>query len=192
MNVTTHSTSADVWTALAGMFSSHTHAQPVNTHIALATTRKSSSTMAEYYSKMKSFADEMVVAGHRLGDEESIAYVLSGLDEEIHNSLVSSIVTRNKPISPAELYSQMLSYELRLEKQSVGAGFFSSANAATGGRGGPWHGGGGPSRGRGRSRGNDRGFTSGGSRGGFNNTNGYLHPPLACLGLSRVPSVKCA
>jgi hypothetical protein len=129
---------------------------------------------------MKSCADEMAVAGHRLGDEEFVAYVLTGLDEEIYNSLVSSIVTRNEPISPSELYDQMLSYELRLEKQSAGAGFSSSTNAATRGCGGPWRGGGGPSRGRG----NGRGSSSGGTRAGFNNNGGYRRPPASSSGIT--------
>jgi hypothetical protein len=57
-------------------------------------TRKGSSTMGKYYSKMKYLAEEMAASGIRLGDEEFIAYVLNGLDEELYNSLVSSIVTQ--------------------------------------------------------------------------------------------------
>jgi hypothetical protein len=60
-------------------------------------------------------ADEMAVSGQPLGDGEFVTYVLMGLDEEIYNLLVSSIVVRINPISPSELYSQMLSFELRLE-----------------------------------------------------------------------------
>jgi hypothetical protein len=117
------------------------------------------------------------LSGHRLGDEEFVAYVLTGLDEEIYNSLVSSIVTRVEPISPSELYSQMLSYELRLAKQSGSGGGYSSANAASRGRGNPWNRAGNNSnaRGRGRSRGGSgnggRGSPSGGSRGGYTNSN---------------------
>jgi hypothetical protein len=94
-----------MWGALDEMFSSHTRAQMVNTRIALATTRKGSSTMGEYYSKMKNLTEEMAASGSHLGDEEFVACVLTGLDEEIYNSLVSSIVTHVKPISPSELYS---------------------------------------------------------------------------------------
>ena len=89
---------------------------------------------------MKSYADEMSASGQPLGDEEFVAYVLTDLDEEIYNPLVSSIVTRIEPISSAELYSQMLSYELRLAKQSDGRyAAHGSANTATRGRGGSWH-----------------------------------------------------
>jgi hypothetical protein len=163
---------------LAGMYGSHTRAQSVNTRIALATTKKGSSTMAEFYSKMKSYADEMAASGHCLGDEEFVAYVLTGLNEEIYNSLMSSIVTRVEPISRSELYSQMLSYELRLDKQSGGGGGFSSAstNAVSHGRGSPWHSNSGPSCGHGHSRGNGCGALLV-SCGGYNNSNNFHRAP---------------
>ena len=102
-NVATLPSSAEVWSTLAATYASRTRARSVNTRIALATTRKGVSTMTEFYLKMKSYADEMTVSGQTLGDEEFVAYVLTGLDEEIYNSFVSSIVTRVEPISPAEL-----------------------------------------------------------------------------------------
>jgi hypothetical protein len=86
--------------------------------------KKRTSKMAEYFSKMKSFADELIASSHTLGDDEFTAYVLTGLDEEFYNPLVSSIVT--------ELYSQMLNYEVQVDKQS-GSNYSSSnsANAAS-------------------------------------------------------------
>jgi hypothetical protein len=116
MAVTTLPTSAAVWGYLEEIFASRSQARYVNTHITLATTKKGASTMAEYYFKMKGYANEMAASGQALADDEFVAYVLTGLDEELYNSLVSSIVTRVEPISTAELCSQMLSYELRLEK----------------------------------------------------------------------------
>jgi hypothetical protein len=91
--------------------------------------QESVSTMAEFYSKMKHYADETTAYGQPLSDEEFIAYVLTRLDEEFYNPLMSSIITRVEPISPSELYSQMLSYEQRVDKQSGGS--YSSTNAAT-------------------------------------------------------------
>jgi hypothetical protein len=74
-------------------YATRTCTRSINTRIALATTRKGASTMIEFYSKMKSYADEMTASGQTLGDEEFVAYVLTGLDEEIYNSFVPSIVT---------------------------------------------------------------------------------------------------
>jgi hypothetical protein len=94
--------------------------------------------MTEFYSKMKSYADEMTASGQTLGDEEFVGYVLTGLDEEIYNSFVSSIVTRVEPISPTELYSQMLAFEHRLTKQAANTSYTSSsANAASWGHRAP-------------------------------------------------------
>jgi hypothetical protein len=172
MRVTTLTTSADVWRTLDGMYATHTRARSVNTRIALATTRKGVSIMTEFYSKMKSYADEMAASGQTLTDDEFVAYVLTGLDEEIYNSFVSSIVTRVEPISSVELYSHMLVFELRLMKQAANTSYTSSsANAASRGRGAPWTRGGSPSCGRGRSSGSGRGSSSRGSRGGYNNNN---------------------
>lgn len=172
MGVTTLTSSADVWRTLDGMYATRTRARSVNTRIALATTRKGASTMTEFYSKMKSYADEMTASGQPLGDEEFVAYVLTGLDEEIYNSFVSSIVTRVEPISPAKLYSHMLAFELRLTKQAANTSYTSSsANTASRGRRAPWTRDGPPSRGRGRSSGSGRGSSSSGSRGGYNNNN---------------------
>jgi hypothetical protein len=129
--VTTHTSSVAVWSALEEMYTSHTRAGSVNTCIALTTTRKGASTMADYFNKMKRHTNEMAATGQSLGDKEFVAYILMGLDEEIYNSFVSSIVTRVEPITPSELYSQILSFELHLDKQSGGTGGYSSANAAT-------------------------------------------------------------
>jgi hypothetical protein len=93
MGPTTITTSTAAWTALAEMFAPRTHVQFMNTRIALATTKKVTSTMADFFSKMKTYADEMVAFGQPLGDEEFVSYILMGLDEELYNAFVSSIIT---------------------------------------------------------------------------------------------------
>jgi hypothetical protein len=116
-----------------------------------------SMTIVEYVSKMKSLADDMASAGKKLDVEELSSYILDGLDSE-YNSLVSSIVVRVVLISFSELYSQLLSFETRLELQSQGTGgsFQSSANNVMHGRGGF-----------------TRGHGGCGSRGGGSNTSGH-------------------
>jgi hypothetical protein len=177
MGITTAESAAEAWSTLQEMYGSHTHARSINTRIALATTRKGTSTMVDYFSKMKSYADEMAASSQPLTDEDSTAYVLTGLDEEFYNPLVSSIVTRVEPIDLPELYSQMLSYELHVNKQ-YGGGYGSqfSTNAATQGREAPQHGG--PDTGwdRGHGRGPGRGFSSPQSHGGLSNNSNYRRP----------------
>jgi hypothetical protein len=107
MGITMVGSSATAWSTLHEMYGSHTRKHSINTCITLATTRKVTATMADYFAKMKNYADDMAASGQPLNDEDFTAYVLIGLDEEFYNPLVSSIVTRVEPISLPELYSQM-------------------------------------------------------------------------------------
>ena len=112
--------------------------------------------MAEYFTKMKGLADEMASAGRKLEDEELVSYILTGLDLDF-DSVVSAVAARVEPITVTELYSQLVSYEQRLEMK--GGGNQSSANLASrGGRGGG-------------SPNNHRGARGGGGRGGFGRGN---------------------
>jgi hypothetical protein len=126
-------TSAEAWKAISDMFASHTRARTTNVQLALATTKKENMSVAQYYSKMKGLADEMAAAGKPLDDEELVMYICNGLDLEF-NPLVSALVTRIEPVTPTELYSQLLSFETRLELQ-LGTGSSSANTAGRGGRG---------------------------------------------------------
>jgi len=81
------------------------------------------------------------------------------------NLIVLVVAARTEPLSLGELYTQLVSWEQRMDLLHGGSG--SSANTAThGGRGGFNHGGGGRGRGRGRNRGNNN--NSGGPRQNYN------------------------
>ena len=114
------------------MFSSMTRARSVNTRIALANTRKGDMTVTEYVGKMRSLADEMMFSGKPLDDEELISYILAGL--EYYNPIVSAIVSRTDAISVGEVFSQLLSFEQRMELLQNDFGH--SVNMTNRGRGG--------------------------------------------------------
>jgi hypothetical protein len=115
--------------------------------IELTTTRKGSQSVVEYYTKMSSYTDELATYGHPLGDEEFVSHLLAGLKD--FDPMVSAVVAHVEPITPAELYSHMLSHELRRDHQSEGnTDSYSSANTAVSSHGGPGH-----FSGRGRGRG---------------------------------------
>jgi hypothetical protein len=118
IGVATMTTSAEDWRTLASMYSSHMRACSVKMRMALVTAQKGVQSMAEFYSKMRSLADELAMSGHPLEDEEFVAYVLVGLDEDF-NPMVSVVVAHVKLISLADLYSQMLSHELCCNRQCV-------------------------------------------------------------------------
>ncbi|WVZ67677.1 hypothetical protein U9M48_016724 [Paspalum notatum var. saurae] len=154
--VATAKTAAQAWSTLQTMFASQVRARAINTRLALTTTQKGTMLVSEYFAKMKALGDQMAAAGKPLEDEEMVAYILNGLDADF-NGLVSALVTRVEPISVAELYTQLLSFETRLDLQQGGSN--SSANIATRvGRGGA------SNRGFPRGRGG-RGHSTGRGRG---------------------------
>ncbi|XP_021317484.1 bromodomain and WD repeat-containing protein 3-like [Sorghum bicolor] len=124
----------------------------------LATASKGSSTLSEYFVKMKALGDDMALAGRRLEDEELVSYILTGLDEN-YEAVVSTVSARVESISVSELYTQLMSFESRKEMKNAGSN--SSVNTATrGGNGGNSFGGrngGGHGGGRGNGRGGGRG-----------------------------------
>jgi hypothetical protein len=89
-----------------------------------------------------------------LCDDELVAYILAGLDED-YNPVFTAVVAWNDPISPSELYSQLLSFEqhVSLQAHQMSGSSSSSAMTATQGRGfSSGRGYGGSDRGRGRGR----------------------------------------
>lgn len=155
VQVSNCTTSAEMWKVIKDMTASQSRGRIINTRMALATAQKGSATIADYFSKMKSLADDMAAAGKRLEDEEIASFILAGLDVEF-NPIVSSITSRVEPTSLGELYTQLVSWEQRIDLQNGGSSG-SSVNAATRpGRGGGFKRGG-VGRGGGRGRGNNNG-----------------------------------
>jgi hypothetical protein len=168
VTVVTCTSAADVWSKLSKMYSSQTRACTVNTRIALVTTKKNQLSIAEYCSKMRSLADDMSSTSTALRDDEFVSYVLADLDEE-YNSVYSAVITHVEPITPTELYAQLLGFEQHLHLQNGGTSSHTvMANSASRGRsGGASH-----CRGRGRSRGASRG----GSNNNWSSTTSGSHP----------------
>jgi hypothetical protein len=67
-------------------------------------------------------------------DEELISYILARLDYE-YNSVVSALVARPDELTIGEVYSQLMSYEQRIERQQQEENYQASVNAASRGRG---------------------------------------------------------
>jgi histone deacetylase 1/2 len=168
--VATCGTAAALWKTLEEMGASQTQARKVNTHIALATTKKGAMTVDEYIGKMRSLADEMASAGKPLDDEELVSYICTTrcvLDIEF-NPVVSAFLARVEPITVTELATQLNAFEQRMDLLHGSSS--SSANMASRGRGNDRG-----NRGRGNSRGRGNG-SSGRGRGGFNQGN----PKVKC------------
>jgi hypothetical protein len=102
--------------------------------MALATATKGSSTISEYFTRMKALVDEMASAGKRLEDDELVSYILTGIDLD-YDLVVSAVTARMEQITVGELLIQLTSHEQRMELRNNTNN--PSANmAAKGGRGG--------------------------------------------------------
>jgi hypothetical protein len=72
VRVTTAKTAAGAWKILEEQLASHTRARAVNVRMALATTRKGTSSVAEYLAKMQALGNNMAAAGKPLDDEDLV------------------------------------------------------------------------------------------------------------------------
>lgn len=119
-------TAAQAWQGVADTSAAQRRARSVNVRLALSTTQKGAASITEYFTKMRSLGDEMAAAGKPLDDEEMTAYILNGLDID-YESIVSAVLNRENPISLTDIYSQLLSFESRVELKGA-SGY--SANVA--------------------------------------------------------------
>jgi hypothetical protein len=118
LHVSRCTTSAEAWKTLDALYSSHTRAHSVNMHIALATTKNHHMSISDYYAKMSQFANDLVAFGTPLHDDEFVAYLLVGLDEK-YNPVFTAVVAWVDPISPTDLYAQLLSFEQHTTLQAA-------------------------------------------------------------------------
>jgi histone deacetylase 1/2 len=162
VRVSSCTTSAAIWKAIQEMNAAQSRGRVINTRMALAAAQKGSSTIAEFFSKVKALADDMAAAGKKLEDEEVASYILAGLDG-MFDPVVSTLAGRTEPLTLTEVYNQLTSWEQRMDLVH-GGGSESSANSAArgGGRGGFKRGGGG--RGRGRNNNSNGGGNNGSGR----------------------------
>jgi tRNA(Met) C34 N-acetyltransferase TmcA len=103
-------TAAEVWKTLAALYASQTRAWSVNTRIGLTTMKKNRMMVT----------DDLAASGAPLCDDEFVVYILAVHDEE-YNLVFTAIVVRTDPISPSELYAQLLSFEQHTALQMVSA-----------------------------------------------------------------------
>ena len=107
-------TAASAWAAIEAIHASQSRARVISTRMALATASKGAASVSDYFTKLKSLADEMALAGRKLEDEELVSYILTGLDSEF-DSVVMPVSTRVEPITVNELYAQLVAHEQCLE-----------------------------------------------------------------------------
>lgn len=89
----------------------------MHTQFQLATLKKGSESISDYYKKAKTLASSLGAVGHSLSDQEFSIYLLAGLGTD-YESLVTSLTTKPDPLSPHQLYRYLLNHESRLSHQT--------------------------------------------------------------------------
>ncbi|KAF5463307.1 hypothetical protein F2P56_019229 [Juglans regia] len=110
-------TAQQVWQTLQNLFTAQSSAHIMHTHFQLATLKKGSESITEYYNKAKSLAATLGAASHTPSDQEFTIYLLAGLGSD-YESLVTSLTTRPNPLTPHQIYSFLLNHESRLSHQT--------------------------------------------------------------------------
>jgi hypothetical protein len=126
--------SAGLWAVLTTMFSGRSRSKLNELRGALISTKKNDLSPAAYFAKMKSFTFELAAAGKLVDEDEMVGYIVNGLDASYND--VAASVNGNADNTLDDLYDQVYAHDMRQEMlsatgQGVGAGFTSSANAAS-------------------------------------------------------------
>jgi hypothetical protein len=90
----------------------------MQTRYHLATLKKGNISIPDYFQKAKSYADLLASIGQPIHDNDLITQILAGLPSD-YNDLVTSINTRLEDMPIDELFSHLLTHELRLEQQAT-------------------------------------------------------------------------
>jgi len=108
-HVTQCATSRDAWLTLETLFTSQTKARTMQVHYQLATLKKGSSSIADYYHTFQTLCDSLAVVGQPLNGFENVSFLLAGLGSDF-DPFVTSITTRAEPLSVDEIYGHLLSH----------------------------------------------------------------------------------
>lgn len=73
--------------------------------------------MRDYLNKIKSCCDVLASAGQKIGEEDQVLHILSGLGSE-YDPVMVSVTSRAEPCSLKEVHAMLLSFESRLEVSS--------------------------------------------------------------------------
>ena len=119
-SVTMLKSSSEVWSTLTTMFSAASTSKVLQLRMQLSKLSKGELSAPAYFQKVKALTDTMSAIGKPLDDEEIIAYLLSGLDEE-YDSLVDSIAARTDSPSLSEVYSLFIGHDTWVQMGSSAA-----------------------------------------------------------------------
>ncbi|KAK6151173.1 hypothetical protein DH2020_016105 [Rehmannia glutinosa] len=100
------STAAEVWFVFDKLFQSQSKARALQLRFMLQTLKKGDLSVDAYILKMKSLADDLNSAGHIIGDDELVLYILGGLGTD-YEYVVVNLTTRVESTHEMRLQSQV-------------------------------------------------------------------------------------
>ncbi|KAF5459789.1 hypothetical protein F2P56_019707 [Juglans regia] len=109
--------SRDVWVTLETLFLAQSSAHIMQTQFQIATMKKGSDSIKEYFHKATSLASALGAARQPLSSSEFIIYLLAGLGSD-YESIVMSITTRPEPLTTPQVFSYLLNHEAHLQHQN--------------------------------------------------------------------------
>ncbi|KAK4253452.1 hypothetical protein QN277_010122 [Acacia crassicarpa] len=105
--------SCELWKAVTDLMSAHSRSRVTMYKYDLQRTRKGSSSVEEYLTKMKNLADNLAMAGSPISEADLVTQTLAGLDAE-YTPVVLYLFDKES-ITWIEAHSRLLSFERHLE-----------------------------------------------------------------------------
>ncbi|GAV60420.1 UBN2 domain-containing protein, partial [Cephalotus follicularis] len=109
-------TSRSVWQFLNSAFAFESQARIMQLRLSLHSLKKGADAMATYLLKAKSI-DELALASKPVSDDDMVLYILGGLSSE-YTAFVTSVTTRDSPISVVDLHGLLLNEEIRCQSSA--------------------------------------------------------------------------
>lgn len=106
----------DVWLSFESSCTSVSQVHVIQTQLQLASFKKGSDSISNYFRRAKILADTMAIVRRPLPPFEFVPYLPTDLGIE-YDAIVSSVTTRMDPISLEELLGHLLAHEARLLPQ---------------------------------------------------------------------------
>ncbi|XP_042509303.1 uncharacterized protein LOC122084961 [Macadamia integrifolia] len=103
-----------IWTSLEWLYSTTSTACIMQLQLQLQQTKRGASTIHEYLLKIKTITDQLAIARCPVSDEDLCLHIMNGLGSD-YAAFVTSISTRDIPITFHDLHDMLLTQELHLK-----------------------------------------------------------------------------
>ncbi|XP_062089559.1 uncharacterized protein LOC133796092 [Humulus lupulus] len=116
--IVNYKTAHEIWAALEEIYSSSSMARITEIHGKLQTIRKAGLTTAQYIQRLKSYCNRLAAIGETVSPKDQLVYFLGGLGPA-YDAFVTSILNRADKPSMETVYSLLLSFDYRMERNAT-------------------------------------------------------------------------